>query len=284
MKTKKYGSDELDIQVKDTRMSEAELSLFIIEAIDESDEDVEQQFLKETEDLEEADLSKVEFIKPFSKMANNETMTQEDFIIQSNNMRVYRKLLRENRRKQVLAIKRRHVNEKRMTDLYLPLVPEVLKMVITDLTEDSRNKKIMYKQRLTDALERGLKAQMPPIIKTCYKRYPTCFNICPGFEYKMSPHYGNLKLFIQPQIPDYFNDYMQVIEECLNHFRYTYDRYTEKYYEYNKQLLKEETRLAYKLTKFKNRLQLLENDVDIYLKYIDRYNEYKQNNLNDDNS
>lgn len=271
----KMGVDERDIRVTSTGMSEAELSLFLIEAMDESDDDINRDdFLEATENLEESDLSTFKFISPFIRKKD---MTTEDFAANGRNLQAYRNMLRENKKKQVLAIKRAHVSERRMPELYLPLVPEVIKAVITDLTAELRSIKVSYKERLTSSIERGLRAQMPAIIKTCFKRYPDCFIICPGFEYIASEHYGDFRLFIQPNIPDYFTDYMKIVNENLVGSRYVYDKYAEKYYEVSKQLIKQETKFAYKLAKFKNRLQLLEADVDLYLKYMEAYDEYKGN-------
>lgn len=252
-------------------LSEDELNAFLLEAQDDSDVEVErQQFLEATAEgaIKPKPVDKSQF-KFNSSWGRN--ITIEEQRENQRNMIACRLLLKENRRKRVLAIKREHVQNGTLQELYEPLVPGLLKTLITEITEETRSKMMKQKVALTKKLEANLRAHMPSIVKAVHLKYPHVLKMCQGFDYVVSEHYGGHRLFVLPDIPDYFTDYMPIITEKLQEHIFQYDKNVEKYYELSRQLIHEETRYAFKFSQYKNRLDFLETDVDNYEKYIELY-------------
>ena len=252
-------------------LTDEELQEFIAEAEDDSDVEVERaRFLEATKDVayveDRPDVKQFNFVSGYTQ-----TLTLEQRRANQKQLVAYQKVLREHKRKKVLAIKREHVQQNTMHELYEPLQPKLLKALITEITEDARNK--MYKQKimLTSRLEIHLLAHIPNIVRRAYDNYPHVFKRCPGFQYEVSEHFGGYKLFVEPEIPDYFTDYMAVVHDKLDTHIFQYDKLVERYYEYSKELIKEETRWAFKFSKHKSRLDFLETDVDNYEKYVELY-------------
>lgn len=252
-------------------LTDEELAEFIATAEDDSDIEVERErFLEATKDVIHApsrpDVSQFNFVSGFTP-----NLTLEQRRANQRQLVAYQKVLREHKHKKVLAIKREHVRDGTMHELYEPLQPKLLKALITELTEESRAKMYKQKEMLTSRLEIHLRAHIPNIVRRAYDSYPHVFKKCEGFQYEVSEHFGGYKLFVEPDLPAYFTDYMAVITDKLDTHIFQYDKLVEKYYEYSKALIKEETRYAFKFSKFKNRLAFLETDVDNYEKYVELY-------------
>lgn len=251
--------------VKATTLNEWELERFLEAALDESDDEAcRQQFLDKAK-VQRQEIIKPDFISPWA----HRNMSEEDYKSNQRNMMAYRHMLRDDKKKQVLAIKREYVANRQMDLLYEPLNSFAAKHVIKCLTEEIRERLVKYKMLLTNRLEFLLRGLIPAIVKTTYKRYPGIFIMCQGFNYVASEHYGDFKVFVQPELPDFFDDYMAVINEHLQGNRYTLDKYAEKYHEASAALIRAETKLAYKFANLPHRLALLENNVDHYKLYME---------------
>lgn len=172
-------------------------------------------------------------------------------------------------RRKIKEIKREYVMSGRSLELSTNIEPNMLKQMISHLTEDLYIKSQDAKNKLTDIIGKELRKFIPVTLKVLYRNNKEAFAVYEGFDYITSPYYGNLKLRIVPDIPKVFLSptEMEVLRAKCKHRLFTFDKLVERYYDMTKKRVQAEVSLAIKFKKIKTVLDVL----DMGLRYYEAY-------------
>lgn len=150
------------------------------------------------------------------------------------------------------------INRMAFNQKILPLndrIPtEHKRLVIELLTKPLRLLIVKYETYITNRITKLLAPAIPKPVKLAYLKWPWIFIANPGFMYKTSPHFGEVKQFwVTPKLPYYFKQGTEqtILEErdasLSLYFLDCIDRAVHRYYNAKENLAKREVAYASKM-------------------------------------
>ena len=135
---------------------------------------------------------------------------------------------------------------------------EQKRLVIELLTKPQRQLIVKYEDYITKRITKLLAPAIPKPIKLAYLKWPWVFVANPGFMYRTSPHYGEVKQFwVTPKLPYYFKQGTEqtILEErdasLMPYFLDCIDRAVHRYYKAKENLAEREVTYASKMINIK---------------------------------
>lgn len=135
---------------------------------------------------------------------------------------------------------------------------EQKRLVIELLTKPQRQLIVKYEDYITKRITKLLAPAIPNPIKLAYLKWPWVFVSNPGFMYKTSSHFGEVKQFwVTPKLPYYFKQGTEqtILEErdasLMPYFLDCIDRAVHRYYKAKENLVNREVMYASKMINIK---------------------------------
>ena len=135
---------------------------------------------------------------------------------------------------------------------------EQKRLVIELLTKPQKQLIVKYENYITNRITKLLAPAIPKPIKLAYLKWPWIFVANPGFLYKTSSHFGEVKQFwVTPKLPYYFKQGTEqtILEErdasLMPYFLDRIDRAIHAYYKAKDNLVKREVMYASRMINIK---------------------------------
>jgi hypothetical protein len=180
------------------------------------------------------------------------------------------------RQQRKVDIKREYVSSGKSYLLTEPVSDEDLTAIIEYLTAETQKKCDTLIRVFTAKVEKALRKLIPGELKSCFTKYPQAFIQHPGFIYQCAEFYGGYKLWVQVNIPYYFQQFseMDVLQTTDIYNTYELDRLVEKYFVLREKIARDEINMAIRFDSIRS----LEDLMDLNLKYYDAYVAVREEN------
>ena len=241
-----------------------------------SDEEI-LQYLKELDD-EQTEVDKLFDEDDEDDIAANEAHLKEQSKLPLHKRKPFKPKKAVDRKSEIFKIKNEYINNNRTHDLFVTVDKQLLTSIIEIETAEIARKMETVKVRVHTKIEQCLMKHIPQDLKSVYNKYPQAFIVHPGFEYKAAEANGGGKMWINPKVPMFFDQFTEygLLLKYFSHIMPLIDSNVSKYHHYVALLLKQEAKLATQLSKVEKLVDLLETNVKHYRTYISMQEERKK--------